>query len=61
MYANAAVKLKDALLDGTPWESVQEYRHAVTELEIALYKKVRLPDSHPAGNQNRASAEPEFN
>jgi hypothetical protein len=61
MYANAASKLKEALLDGTPWNAVQEYRHDVTELEIALYNKVRQPNTHPAGNQNRTSTEPELN
>jgi hypothetical protein len=55
MYANAAVKLKDALLDGTPWEAVQEYRHDVTELEIALYNKVRSADLNPAEFGNRTT------
>ena len=55
MYANAASKLKTALLDGSPWDSVQEYRHDVTELEIALYKKVRSGSLHPAGHLNRTT------
>ena len=50
MYANAAAKLKSALLEGAPWESVQEFRHDVTELEIALYKKVRTTSPDPASS-----------
>jgi hypothetical protein len=53
MYANAAVRLKQALLEGAPWEAVQEYRHDVTELEIALHNKVRSASFDPAGNPDR--------
>ncbi|MDB5251845.1 MAG: hypothetical protein JWP27_1014 [Flaviaesturariibacter sp.] len=56
MYANAAANLKTALLEGADWEELQEYRHDVTELEIALYKKIRTGQGlHPAGNQNRTT------
>jgi hypothetical protein len=55
MYANAAIKLKEALLDGQPWEAIQEYRHDVTELEIALYKKIRVTNLNPAENRNRVT------
>ncbi|TCJ19376.1 hypothetical protein EPD60_02890 [Flaviaesturariibacter flavus] len=61
MYANAATILKQALLDGADWDALQEYRHDVTELEIALYKKLRMAGGNPAENQNRASTEPELN
>jgi hypothetical protein len=61
MYANAAANLKEALLNGANWESLQEHRHDVTELEIALYKKIRSGSLNPAENQNRASTEPELN
>ena len=60
MYANAAVKLKDALLEGAEWQQVQEYRHDVTELEIALYNKIRSVGLNPAENQNRSSTETEL-
>ncbi|RYY85064.1 MAG: hypothetical protein EOO15_17940 [Chitinophagaceae bacterium] len=61
MYANAASNLKEALLNGAEWDAVQEYRHDVTELEIALFKKLRSGQLNPAENQNRASTEPELN
>jgi hypothetical protein len=53
MYANAAARLKEALLEGAPWEAVQEYRHDVTELEIALHNKVRSTTFDPASNADR--------
>ncbi|RYE01301.1 MAG: hypothetical protein EOP50_02250 [Sphingobacteriales bacterium] len=53
MYASAASQLKEALLNGTAWEAIQEHRHNVTELEIALYKKIRSSDLNPAENRNR--------
>ncbi|RYY58165.1 MAG: hypothetical protein EOO12_17420 [Chitinophagaceae bacterium] len=62
MYANAASTLKEALLNGTEWATLQEYRYDVTELEIALYKKIRMGGGlNPAENENRASTEPELN
>ncbi|TCZ67710.1 hypothetical protein [Flaviaesturariibacter aridisoli] len=61
MYASAASKLKEALLNGTEWNTLQEYRYDVTELEIALHKKIRMGGGlGPAENENRASAEPEL-
>ena len=57
MYVNAASILKEALLEGASWETLQEYRHDVTELEIALYNKVRSANGNPAENQNRSSTE----
>jgi hypothetical protein len=51
MYAKAASQLKRALIDGTPWDDVQEIRHDVTDLEAALYQKVRMPN--PAENNTR--------
>jgi hypothetical protein len=53
MYVNAAARLKQALLEGAPWEAVQEYRHDVTELEIALHNKVRSTSFDPASNPDR--------
>jgi hypothetical protein len=53
MYANAAAALKQALLDGAPWEALQEYRHDVTELEIALHNKLRSSSFDPAGSPDR--------
>ena len=58
MYANAAARLKEALLNGAEWEAVQEYRHEVTELEIALHKRLRMDPFNPAAHQNRNRAEP---
>jgi hypothetical protein len=60
MYANAASNLKQALLHGAEWETLQEFRHDVTELEIALYNKLRQRNLDATENQNRASAEPEL-
>ncbi|RYY39593.1 MAG: hypothetical protein EOO08_09820 [Chitinophagaceae bacterium] len=44
MYVDAATRLKEALLNGAEWKALQELRHDVTELEIALYKKIRSTD-----------------
>jgi hypothetical protein len=53
LYLQAATKLKEALLDGLPWEEVQELRHDLTDLEIALHLKARETGKHPSGNGNR--------
>ncbi|RYZ00539.1 MAG: hypothetical protein EOO11_01190 [Chitinophagaceae bacterium] len=53
LHLETATKLKDALLDGSPWEAVQEYRHDLTGLEIALHQKIRETGKHPSGNGNR--------
>jgi len=60
MYTNAAVKLKECLINGASWEELKEYRHDVTELEIALYNKIRSTDgtsSNPAEFKNRTTEE----
>ncbi|RYY99508.1 MAG: hypothetical protein EOO11_04750 [Chitinophagaceae bacterium] len=35
-YEHAAATLRQALLDGQPWEALEPVRRQVTELEIAL-------------------------
>ena len=55
MFSNAATRLKEALLEGASWDELQEYRRDVTELEIALYNKVRSTQLNPAEFGNRTT------
>ncbi|MCW3074246.1 MAG: hypothetical protein JWP69_1315 [Flaviaesturariibacter sp.] len=59
MYSNAAADLKKALLEGASWHEMKELRQDVTELEIALYKKIRSEDRHPAEYKNRDTGQNE--
>lgn len=40
-YEEANRRLREALLNGTHWEDVQEYRFQVTTLDIALHRQRR--------------------
>jgi hypothetical protein len=53
MFSDAAVRLKEALLEGASWDELQAYRRDVTELEIALYNKIRSYELNPAEFNNR--------
>ena len=52
-YNGATRKLCEALLNGTPWEDVQEQRFLVTTLGIALYKYRRRGSGNPAEHPKR--------
>ena len=52
-YIKEVERLKTSLLNGTAWEDVQEMRRKVTQLEAALYKKIR--SSNPAESPKRNS------
>ena len=41
VYAKALSELRTSLLNGTPWEEVQEHRFQVTTLSIALHERRR--------------------
>jgi len=51
LYASASQRLKSALLDGSPWEEMQELRHHLTELVAALHSKRNGAGFHPAAFQ----------
>ncbi|RYZ00859.1 MAG: hypothetical protein EOO11_00120 [Chitinophagaceae bacterium] len=54
VYAKALADLRTSLLNGTPWEEVQEHRFQVTTLSIALHRRLRSGSLHPAEHRNRA-------
>jgi len=52
-YEKESSKLKASLLKGTSWEELKEQRLKVTELAIALHKKVNT-SSNPAESTDRS-------
>jgi hypothetical protein len=52
MYDQESAALKSALLRGTPWEDLREQRLKVTELSIALHKKIH--SGNPAESVDRS-------
>jgi hypothetical protein len=53
MYDQEAAALKSALLKGTSWNDLKEQRQIVTELSIALHKKIHS-SSNPAESIDRS-------
>lgn len=52
-YEKESAKLKTSLLNGTSWEELKEQRLKVTELAIALHKKINT-SSNPAESTDRS-------
>ncbi|MBO9682506.1 MAG: hypothetical protein J7502_07560 [Flavisolibacter sp.] len=52
-YEKESAKLKASLLSGTSWEELKEQRLKVTELAIALHKKINT-SSNPAESTDRS-------
>lgn len=52
-YEKEAAKLKASLLNGSSWEELKEQRIRVTELAIALHKKINI-SSNPAESADRS-------
>ena len=52
-YQKESAKLKASLLSGTSWEELKEQRLKVTELAIALHKKINT-SSNPAESTDRS-------
>lgn len=52
-YEEEASKLKAALLNGASWEEMKDQRKAVTELAIALHKKINT-SGNPAESADRS-------
>lgn len=53
MHSNVSAKVKSALLNRQPWDTIQEYRHHLTQIEIAIFNKIRAKDLNPAENLGR--------
>jgi len=53
VYEKESTKLKASLLNGTPWEELKDQRQKVTELAIALHKKINT-SSNPAESTDRS-------
>lgn len=52
-YEKESAKLKASLLSGTSWEDLKGQRQKVTELAIALHKKINT-SSNPAESMDRS-------
>jgi hypothetical protein len=53
LYEREAGNLKKALLNGSSWEDVKDQRLKVTELAIALHKKIHT-SGNPAESADRS-------
>lgn len=55
LYEKESAALKTALLNGSTWEEVQELRKKVTDLSIALHKKIQASaaSDNPAETADR--------
>lgn len=51
-YEKESAKLRTALLSGSSWEELKEQRQKVTELAIALHKKINT-STNPAESVGR--------
>lgn len=52
-YEKEAAKLKASLLNGSSWEEMKDQRQKVTELAIALHKKINA-SGNPAESVDRS-------
>lgn len=52
-YENESLKLKSSLLNGASWEEMKDQRKKVTELAIALHKKINV-SGNPAESADRS-------
>lgn len=52
-YETEAAKLKSSLLNGASWDDLKDQRKKVTDLAIALHKKVNTA-SNPAESADRS-------
>lgn len=57
LYNKEAEILQVALLDGASWEDMKDQRLMVTELAIALHKKIHETTGNPAENSLRSDPE----
>lgn len=55
-YEKESAKLKASLLNGSSWEEMKEQRQKVTELAIALHKKINST-ANPAESTDRSEKE----
>ena len=54
LYQENARQLEQKLLHGSSWKEVSKQRHQVTELAIAIYRRLNpLPLDHPAESRTR--------
>lgn len=53
LYEKESTDLKKALLNGSTWDEVKDQRRKVTELAIALHKKINTSDN-PAESVDRS-------
>lgn len=54
VYSQEMDRFKASLLNGTPWEEVQECRLNVTALSFELHKRLSNSGKHPAASNERA-------
>lgn len=52
-YETEAAKLKASLLNGTSWDDLRDQRKKVTDLAIALHKKINT-SGNPAESADRS-------
>jgi hypothetical protein len=53
LYEKESLGLRTALLNGATWEEVKDQRQRVTELSIALHKKINT-SGNPAESTDRS-------
>jgi hypothetical protein len=53
VYERESAKLKASLLNGSSWEELKDQRQKVTELAVALHKKINS-SSNPAESTDRS-------
>lgn len=53
IYETEAARLKASLISGSSWEDMKDQRKKVTELAIALHKKINT-SSNPAESADRS-------
>jgi hypothetical protein len=53
VFEKESAKLKASLLSGSSWEELKDQRQKVTELAIALHKKINT-SSNPAESADRS-------
>jgi len=53
VYEKESAKLKSSLLSGSSWEELKDQRQKVTELAIALHKKINN-SGNPAESADRS-------
>jgi hypothetical protein len=55
LYNREMDKFKESLLNGTPWEELQQCRLTLTSLSVELHNRLRPDGTNPAENLTRAS------